>query len=211
MARFLARHHYCGGKSAGELVARLRDAACGRADKLETQARRQIVLALVAALEPVVTHIAELTSELRSALADHPDGPTFRSLFRDPKSAVCAAAMLSEMGDCRERYPTKAALAGDAGQAPVAIESGKSKRARFRWACDHRLRKAIATTADTSRHHNPWAADIYDRARARGCPTRTPSASSGAPGAASSGASGTTTTPTTPPSHRPPAPHRRQG
>ena len=23
--------------------------------------------------------------------------------------------------------------------------------------------------ADTSRHHNPWAADIYDRARARGC------------------------------------------
>ena len=73
------------------------------------------------------------------------------------------------MGDCRERYPTKAALTGDAGQAPVAIESGKSKRARFRSACDHRLRKAIATMADTSRHHNPWAADIYDRARARGC------------------------------------------
>ena len=47
--------------------------------------------------------------------------------------------------------------------------SGKSKRARFRWACDHRLRNAIATLADTSRHHNPWAADIYTRARARGC------------------------------------------
>lgn len=169
MARFLARQHYCGGKSAGELVTRLRNAACGRADQLETETRRQIVLALVAALEPIVAHIAQLTRELRSALADHPDGPTFRSLFRDPNSAVCAAAILSEMGDCRERYPTKAALAGDAGQAPVAIESGKSKRARFRWACDHRLRKAIATMADTSRHHNPWAADIYDRARARGC------------------------------------------
>ena len=169
MARFLARQQYWGGKSAGELVTRLRDAACGRAAQLETDARRQIVLALVAALEAIVAHIAQLTRELRSALADHPDGPTFRSLFRDPNSAVCAAAILSEMGDCRERYPTKAALTGDAGQAPVAIESGKSKRARFRSACDHRLRKAIATMADTSRHHNPWAADIYDRARARGC------------------------------------------
>ena len=76
--------------------------------------------------------------------------------------------MLAEMGDCRDRYPTKAALAADAGQAPSPIESGKSKRARFRWACDHRLRNAIATLADTSRHHNPWAADIYTRARARG-------------------------------------------
>ena len=76
--------------------------------------------------------------------------------------------MLAEIGDCRERYPTKQALSADGGQSPVAVESGKSKRARFRWACDHRLRNAIGTLADTSRHHNPWAADIYKRAIARG-------------------------------------------
>jgi transposase len=169
MARFLARHHYCGRKPARELLGRLRGAAEGRAATLETEARRTIVLALVAALEPIVTRIAELTSEIRSALADHVDGPTFRSLFIDPKSAVSAAIMLAEIGDCRARYPTVATLAADGGQAPVAVESGKSKRARFRWACDHRLRDAIATMADASRHHNPWAADIYDRARARGC------------------------------------------
>lgn len=168
LGRFLARHHYCGRKSAGELLTRLRTAASGRAQALETEARRQIVLALVAALEPIVAKISELTSEIRGALTEHPDGATFRSLFRDPKSAVCAATLLAEMGDCRERYPTKAALAADAGQVPVAIESGKFKRARFRWACDHRLRAAIGTLADTSRHHNPWASDIYDRARARG-------------------------------------------
>ena len=127
------------------------------------------MLALVAALEPVVVRITQLTSEIRSALHEHPDGPTFRSLFIDPKSAICAATMLSEIGDCRERYPTKTTLAADGGQAPVAVESGKSKRARFRWACDHRLRAAIATMADASRHHNPWAADIYNRARRRGC------------------------------------------
>jgi len=169
LARFLARHGYCGRRTPAELLTRLRGAADGRADTLEAEARRQIVLSLVAALEPVVARIAELTSEIRGALHDHADGETFRSLFRDPKSAITAATMLAEIGDCRARYPTIAALAADAGQAPVAVESGKSKRARFRWACDHRLRNAIGTLADSSRHHNPWAADIYQRARARGC------------------------------------------
>jgi transposase len=169
LTRFLARHHYCGRRPPAELLARLRAAARGRADQLETDARRAIVLSLVAALEPIVQRIAELTSEIRAALTDHTDGPTFRSLFCDPKTAICPATMLAEIGDCRARYPAVAALAGDSGQSPVAVESGKSKRARFRWACDHRLRAAIATMADTSRHHNPWAADIYNRARARGC------------------------------------------
>jgi hypothetical protein len=31
--------------------------------------------------------------------------------------------MLAEIGDCRERYPDYRALAADAGQAPVAVES----------------------------------------------------------------------------------------
>lgn len=169
MARFLARHGYSGRRPAAELLARLKNAADGRAGALESEARRQIVLALVSALEPIVARITELTSEIRDAIADHADGATFRSLFKDPKSAITAATMLAEIGDCRERYPTKQALSADGGQSPVAVESGKSKRARFRWACDHRLRDAIGTLADSSRHHNPWAADIYKRARARGC------------------------------------------
>ena len=168
MARFLARHSYSGRRSPKELLDRLRGAAQGRAGELETEARRQIVLTLVAALEPLVTRIGELTSEIRGALHDHTDGDTFRSLFKDPKSVVTAATMLAEMGDCRARYPTYKALSADGGQSPVAVESGKSKRARFRWACDHRLRDAIATLADSSRHHNPWAADIYQRATERG-------------------------------------------
>jgi hypothetical protein len=126
------------------------------------------VFAEIAALEPIVAKIAQLTSEIRGVLAEHDDGATFRSLFKDPTSAITAATMLAEIGDCRERYPTKQALSADGGQSPVAVESGKSKRARFRWACDHRFRNAIGTLADTSRHHNPWAADIYQRAIARG-------------------------------------------
>lgn len=168
LQRFLARHHYCGRRPADQLLARLREGAQGRAQTLETDARREIVLALVSALEPLVARIAGLTSEIRAVLADHADGAVFRSLFRDPKTAICPATMLAEIGDCRDRYPTVRALAADAGQAPVTKQSGKARQAHFRWACDHRLKNAITTMADTSRHHNPWAADIYTRARQRG-------------------------------------------
>jgi Transposase IS116/IS110/IS902 family len=168
LAAFLKRHGYTGRKPARELLERLRNGAQGRAGELEMQARRQIVLALVSALEPIVARISELTIQIRHALDEHPDGPTFRSLFVAPDSWLCAATMLSEMGDCRDRYPSYRTLAADGGQAPVAVESGKAKRAQFRWACDHRLRAAFDTLADSSRRHNPWAADIYDRARARG-------------------------------------------
>jgi transposase len=168
LAAFLHRHSYTGRKPARELLARLRNGAEGRAGELETQARRAVVLALVSALEPVVAKITQLTAEIRQALHDHPDGPTFRSLFIAPDSFLCAATMLAEIGDCRERYPSYRALAADGGQAPVAVESGKSRRAQFRWACDHRLREAFNVLADSSRRHNPWAADIYQRARARG-------------------------------------------
>ena len=64
--------------------------------------------------------------------------------------------------------PSYRTFAADAGQCPTAVESGKAKHAQFRWACDHRLRAAFCTLADASRRHNPWAADIYKRARARG-------------------------------------------
>jgi transposase len=165
---FLKRHGYPGRKPARELLARLRDGAQGRAGELETRARRQVVLALVSALEPIVARISELNIEIRHALQAHPAGATFRSLFIASDSWLCAATMLAEIGDCRDRYPSYRALAADAGQCPVAVESGKSKHAQFRWACDHRLRQAFCTLADSSRRHNPWAADIYKRARARG-------------------------------------------
>ena len=168
LAGFLARHGDCGRRSPAELLGRLRAAPAGRAGPAELEARRGIVVGLVAALRPVVAQIRLLASEIAGALAAHPDGQIFRSLFRDPKSAVTAASLLAEIGDRRERYPDAGALAADAGMCPVAIESGRLRAAGFRWACDKRLRQAVSTLADTSRHHNLWAADIYRRARARG-------------------------------------------
>ena len=168
LAAFLKRHSYNGRKSAGELLERLRNGAEGRAGELETQARHRIVLALVSGLEPIVVRISELTIQIRKALEAHPDGPTFRSLFIAPDAWVCAASMPAEIGDCRDRNPGYRELAADAGQCPVAVESGKFKHAQFRWACDHRLRAAFDTLSDASRRRDPWAADVYNRARKRG-------------------------------------------
>jgi transposase len=165
---FLARHGYCGRKSAAELLARLRSAPQGRAGELEAEARRAVVLGLVAALKPLVEQIKLLTSEIRGLLRDHPDGAIFRSLFRDPKSVVTAAELLAEIGDRRERHPARDSLEGIAGQSPVAVESGKRKVASFRWACDKTLRSAVRALADSSRKHNPWARKIYEDAIARG-------------------------------------------
>jgi transposase len=168
LAAFLARNGYCGRRSAAQLLERLRAAPQGRTGALEAEARRQVVLALAAALRPLVEQVRLLTSEIRGLLADHPDGEIFRSLFRDPKSVVTAAELLAEIGDRRDRHPDSSSLEAIAGQAPVAVESGKKKVACFRWACNKTLRTAVGVLADSSRHHNPWANDIYQRARARG-------------------------------------------
>jgi transposase len=166
---FLARHSYSGRRPVDELLERLRSAPIAAIGELETEARRAAIAGLVAALTPIVTQISQLTSQIAGAVRDHPDGPIFLSFFKDPKSVVCAAGLLAEIGDNRARYPTADSLAADAGQAPVAKESGKRRHATFRWACDKRLRNHFGTLADSTRHWHPWAHDIYHRATNRGC------------------------------------------
>ena len=168
LAPFLAHQHYSGGKTASELLAKLKSAPEGRAGEAEGQARRTVVLALVAALKPLVAEIKALERQIATAVRAHPDSEIFLSLFRSPKSVLAAATLLAEIGDCRTRYPTVNALAGDAGQAAVAIESGRRKVDVFPWACDHRLRTAVCTLADSTRRWHPWAADQYARAINRG-------------------------------------------
>ena len=126
------------------------------------------MLALIAAIHPIVAKITELTAEIAHRVRSHPDGEIFLSLFKDPKSVITAASLLAEIGDCRDRYPTADALAADAGMTPVAVESGKKKVATFRYGCDKRLRTATSTLADATRHWHPWAQDRYAATRARG-------------------------------------------
>ncbi len=163
---FLARERYSGRQKPAQLLAKLKAAPTGRVGERELAIRRQLVCGLVAMIKTLNAQITELERQIATAIREHPDGAVFTSLFKG--AVITAAELLAEMGDCRGRYPTRDTLAGDAGQAAVAIESGKRKAACFRWGCNKRLRQAFHTLADSSRHHNPWAQDLYAQALARG-------------------------------------------
>ncbi len=165
---FLARQRYTGGQKPAQLLAKLRRAPVARVGELELAARRTLILSMVATIKTLNEQIKQCERQITTGIREHPDGHIFLSLFKQPGSVITAAELLAEIGDCRGRYPTRDTLAADAGQAAVAIESGKRKTATFRWACNKRLRQAFVTLADTSRHHNPWAHDLYAAAHARG-------------------------------------------
>ena len=119
LAAFLARQHYAGRQKPAQLLTKLRRAPEGRVGEAELAARRALVLALVATLKSLLAQIKALDLQLATALREHPDGEIFLSLFKDPRSVICAAELLAEIGDCRSRYPTRDSLAADAGQAAV--------------------------------------------------------------------------------------------
>ena len=167
LAGFLAQHQYCGRRSPEILLARLNAAPQGRVGEAESEAKGELVRALARTLQSLVGETAKLTSRIEHTVAELPDGQIVMSFPRTGR--ICAAQILAELGDVRERFQTEDQLAAEAGLAPVTYQSGKSRGVGWRWACNKRLRAAITCFADNSRHQSPWAADIYKRARARGC------------------------------------------
>jgi transposase len=51
---------------------------------------------------------------------------------------------------------------------PSTRQSGQHRAVSFRYTCDKKLRAALIDFAQDSRRANPWAGDLYRRARARG-------------------------------------------
>ena len=166
LASFLAQHRYCGRKTPRELLERLNNAPQSLAGPIEADAKGELVRALASILEQIVEQIARLSSRIEHDLLATEDGTWLTSFPRIGR--VNAAQIYAEIGSVRERYPTDDALAAEAGACPVTRQSGKSHSVAFRWACNTRLRRALTTFADNSRHASPWAADVYQRARARG-------------------------------------------
>jgi transposase len=165
--RFLKRAAYCGRRPAVELLERLRAAPRGHAGPLERETKGQLVRALVAVLRPLVAQLRELEGLIAAHLAQHPDGALLQSLPRT--GTVNAGQILAELGDDRLRFTTAEQLAAEAGVAPVTHSSGKHRGVACRFACNKRLRQALTTWADNSRHAHPWAHAVYAAARARGC------------------------------------------
>lgn len=115
----------------------------------------------------LLTDGCEATKDLDRVITDqlsaHPDGAIFSSFPHAGK--INAAQLLAEWGDGRPASPTPESVAALAGMTPVTRESGEHRVVLFRWACNMWLRQAMVTFADNSRHGNPWAAEVYRRAR----------------------------------------------
>ena len=163
---FLRRIAYSGRRPVGELLARLHQAPAAGITPTEANGRAVCVHALLEAIQTLSRQEKELTGELTERLEAHADAVVFTSLPRAGRG-VRAAALLSEIGDVRQRFPDEEALAALSGVAPVTRAPGTHHSVGFRWACDKQLRAALIDFADDSRHASPWAAKVYADALAR--------------------------------------------
>ena len=100
MTAWLAAQGYCGRRTGAELHARLEAAPAGvTGGTADTMAA--VILAYVRAIAVVRDQADVLEARIVEQLALHPDGHIFTSLPRSGR--VRAAALLAEIGDCRER------------------------------------------------------------------------------------------------------------
>jgi len=165
LGKWLASAGYSGRTDPTVLYTRLTAAPRGALGD-EGTANAPITRALVGVLTSLLEQIKTLAAQIDTQLTAHADAHIFTSLPRSGR--VRAARLLAEIGDCRARFPTPESLACLAGAAPSTRQSGKLRAVTFRWACDKQLRDAVTDFAGDTRHANPWAADLYQRARTRG-------------------------------------------
>jgi len=166
LAAWLKSVAYSGKGDPAVLHARLLAAPRGHAGQ-HAAVHAAATLALVAVLRALNAQIKALAASIDTQMAAHPDAVIFQSLPRS--GTLRAARMLAEIGDARGRFPTRESLTCLAGVAPSTRQSGKAKSVTFRWGADKQLRDALCDFAGDSRRASPWAADLYDKAIARGC------------------------------------------
>jgi len=164
LGAWLKKVAYSGRTDPAVLHARLLAAPRGTTGP-EADHHATTTLAFVAVLRSLNAQIAVLADSIAEQLDVHPDAHIVKSLPR--AGTVRAARLLAEIGDARGRFPTADSLACLAGVAPSTRQSGKVKAVTFRWGADRELRDALCDFAADSRHDNPWAAQLYNRARAR--------------------------------------------
>jgi transposase len=165
LTTWLSSVGYCGRVDPALLHARLAGAPRGHTGP-DAAGGAAITTAFVTVLRALIDQIQALAKRIDEQLDVHPDRAIFTSLPRSGR--VRAARLLAEIGDARGRFPTADSLACLAGVAPSTRQSGKITTVSFRWGADKQLRDAICDFAGDSRHANSWAAQLYQRARARG-------------------------------------------
>ena len=96
---------------------------------------------------------------------EHPDAEILQSL--PGIGTRIAGTMLAEAADALRRRDYHA-LRAHTGIAPVTRQSGKSRVVQMRYACNHRLQRAVYCWAQTARCRDPYTRAHYQRLRAAG-------------------------------------------
>jgi transposase len=165
MAAFLRRHAYRGGKSAAELLTRLRTAPVAPAGLPAAT-----LAAMIGAQVELLTTLQQLISDserfIAARVAAHPRAQLLAEL--PGVGTINLAQLLAEVGPILDRVDSAEQAATECGAAPVTRASGKTSGVYFRWAANTRARKAITSFAHNARMQNDWAAALYAEARARG-------------------------------------------
>ncbi|MEV4531604.1 IS110 family transposase [Streptosporangium sp. NPDC049304] len=162
---FLRRHSYTGRRTGAELLDRIKTAPKA-ASRLSPETVATLVKVQVGQVRAIVEAIRSLEDAIKQVLNAHPYAELFRALPR--VGTVNLAQIIGEIGPMLERGLNADQLAAEVGMAPVTRASGKQHTVGFRHAANRPARKALTHFADNSRHDDPWAADLYRRARDRG-------------------------------------------
>jgi transposase len=165
MAAFLRRHHYRGGKTPAELVARLRAAPVAPAG-LQTATLAAMVTTQVQLLRTLQQLISDTERLIAARVGAYPRTRVLADL--PGVGMINLAQLLAEVCPILDRVDSAEQAATECGAAPVTRASGKTSGVYFRWAANTRARKAITSFAHNARLRDSWAAKLYADARARG-------------------------------------------
>jgi len=165
LAMFCRRHSYRGGRTASQLLQRLRDAAIAPVG-LDPIVLAELVGAQTRLIRTALETIAQLDAALGSVLLAHSKAHLLAPLPRIGE--VNLAQVIAEIGPLLERCDTPDQAAAACGVAPVTRQSGKSRNVQFRFSGNARARVALTCFADNARHSSPWAQHLYTAARQRG-------------------------------------------
>lgn len=128
----------------------------------ETQALARMLLEAIRLKRTTRTELARLLSQ-------HPDYEIYASL--PGTGDYLQAALLSKLGDDRQRFGSANHLQALAGTCPVTVSSGKRKFVHFRRACDRDFRRIAQQWAKSSLGSSVWANTYYSQVLPR-CDSR---------------------------------------
>jgi transposase len=165
LAMFCRRHSYCGRRNPAVLLERLRSAPTPTS-VISDDVLVELVQAQTRHLRVLLDTIADLDRAIAAALLEHSQAQLLAPMPRIGE--INLAQIIAEVGPILDRAVDVQHACAEVGVAPVTRASGKHAGVSFRWAVNTRARCAITTFADNSRHASPWAARIYNDARARG-------------------------------------------